>query len=271
MYYSQLLHRGVIKISGQDKLDFLQGIVTNDMRQVADDHLVYACFLTPQGKYQADFFILQIEDDWFIDIDKSLLSFFIARISQYKLRSRVTLTDVSEEYKLLAFWGDKKPSISVLQDPRTKSSGWRGYFRIDEAVQTGNINQGDYEIWRLQEGLPDVKDFEKDKSTMAETNMDLLNAVSWNKGCYIGQELTARVEHRGLVKKRLVPIKTVEEITSVYDTPLIRNKRTVGHLRSSYKNHALALIRLDELQDGMTITMDGQEALVMIPEWVTQP
>lgn len=271
MFYSYLPQRGLIKISGEDKLEFMQGVVTNDMRLVADDKLVYSCLLTPQGKYLADFFIFAIDDDWFIDVDRTLVSFLMARMVVYKLRSKVTMTDVTEEYKILAFWGDDKPPLPVLEDPRIRNAGWRGYFRSEEAVQIGNLMQSDYELWRLQLGLPGGHDFEPERSTMAETNMDLLNAVSWNKGCYVGQELTARVEHRGLVKKRLVPLKTGEDITSVYDTPLERAKKTVGHLRSSYKNHALALVRLDELQDGMSVSIDGQNAIVTIPEWVTQP
>lgn len=271
MYYSVLLQRGLIKISGEDKTDFLQGIVTNDIRLVGDDKLVYSTFLTPQGKYLADFFIMQIEDDLFLDIDKSLLSFLIARMGMYKLRSRVTLTDVSEQYKILAFWGDKKPSLTVLQDPRTKTIGWRGYFMADEAVQFGTITQGDYDTWRLGENVPDVKDFERERSTLAETNLDLLNAVSFNKGCYIGQELTARVEYRGLVKKRLVLLKTMEDITSVFDTPVLRGKKTIGHLRSAHGNMALALLQLDGLADGMSVSIDGQDAVVSLPEWFTQP
>ncbi len=267
MFYSSLPQRGIVKISGQDKFDFLQGIVTNDVRLVADDHLVYSCFLTPQGKYLADFFIFQIEDDWFVDIDRALVGFFIARVGMYKLRSRVILEDVSQEYKVLGFWGSKKPSLSVLKDPRSDNAGWRGYFRSQEAVQTGTLTQGDYEAWRIQSGFPELRDFERERSTMAETNMDLLNAVSWNKGCYIGQELTARVEHRGLIKKRLVPIKTVEDITSVFDTPVLIKEKTVGQLRSTYKNHGLALMRLDDLKNGSTVTIDGQNAVIHVPSW----
>lgn len=270
MSYAILSQRGLIKISGEDKADFMQGIVTNDMRLVGHDKLVYSCFLTPQGKYLADFFVLQIEEDWFLDVDKSLVSFLIARMGMYKLRSRVTLTDVSDDYRILAFWGDRKPSFAVLDDPRHEAMGWRGYFMADEAVHLDDRVAGDYEMWRMHNGMTDLKDVERERSTMAEINMDLLNAVSWNKGCYIGQELTARVEHRGLVKKRLVPLKTMEDITSVFDTPVLRGTKTIGHLRSSHLNRGLALLQLDGLTDGIGVTIDGQEADVSLPEWFEQ-
>lgn len=268
MYFSLLPQRGLIKVSGEDKLDFLQGIVSNDMRLVGEDSLVYACFLTPQGKYLADFFVFQYGDDWLIDVDAALTTDLIRRMTMYKLRSKVTLTDVSDDFNVYAFWGDIDTTLPALNDPRCEAIGKRGYFPADQAINFDNNDiQGDYPLLRLQNGLPEFKDFERERSSMAEVNMDLLNAISWDKGCYMGQELTARMHYRGLAKKRLLPIRAAEDITSVFDTPIKEGTKTIGHLRTSYKNYALALISLDTLEKSKTATIDGQEVTILLPDW----
>ena len=265
MSSAHLSHRGVIRISGADKADYLQGIITQDIRLIATDRLLYSCFLTPQGKYLADFFITQIGEDWFIDVDQSLLADLLKRMSMYRLRSKVELEDVSSQFNILAFWDGDAPE-NTLADPRTPKTGWRMFAPID--VTAG---QEDYNLWRLQNGLPDTGDFLRERSMMLECNMDLLHAVSFDKGCYMGQELTARTHYRALIKKRLLPIRFEGDVKVPFDTPVQMNDKPIGLLRTSYKNYALALLNLEKLEDGAQVTVDGQIAQVFFPEWFIQP
>jgi folate-binding protein YgfZ len=265
MSSAHLSHRGVIRVSGADKADYLQGIITQDVRLIAPDRLLYSCFLTPQGKYLADFFITQIGEDWYIDVDKSLLDDLLKRMNMYRLRSKVELQDVSSQFSILAFWNDGAPE-GVLADPRAPEAGWRMFAPADMAG-----GQDDYNLWRLQHGLPDTGDFLRERSMMLECNMDLLHAVSFDKGCYMGQELTARTHYRALIKKRLLPIRFESEVQAAFDTPVQMNDKPIGLLRTTHKNHALALLNLENLEDGATVTVDGQAGQVFFPDWFTRP
>jgi folate-binding protein YgfZ len=261
MSSTALSQRGFIRISGDDKADFLQGLITQDMRLVNPGTLLYACLLTPQGKYLADFFITQIGDDFIVDIDQSLLADTIKRLTIFKLRSKVVLEDVSSQYAVSAFWNEDKPE-KELADPRAANIGWR--VISDKAIA---VAQDDYQLWQLQNGLPDVADFVRERTSMLEANMDLLNALSWDKGCYMGQELTARTHYRGLVKKRFLPLKFNNDILIDMDTPVEKDGKVIGHTRTQHKNYALAQLQLENLQNGDALTINGQNANVIFPSW----
>lgn len=267
MLGQHLEHRGVIKISGADKEEFLQGIITQDVRKISPDTLVYSCFLTPQGKYLADFFITEMASDWYFDVDHALLEDLIKRLTIYKLRSRVMIENVSEQFKICALWNGQKPA-GCLVDPRTSQIGGRAFISPDRATM---FEQGDYNYWRLQNGLPDTNDFIRERSMMLESNMDLLNAVSFDKGCYMGQELTARTHYRALIKKRLLPLRFSKDATISFDAEVRQEDKVIGHMRSQHGDHGLALLQLEHAKDGLPVTVEGAEATVFFPEWFIQP
>jgi folate-binding protein YgfZ len=260
MSHQTLTHRGVIKVSGVDKVEFLQGIISNDVRLIDENKAIYSWFLTPQGKYLADFFIVAKGDDWFLDVDQSLLDDLMRRLAIYKLRSKVTLENVSHEYKVVAYWEVKPDNNTILYfDPRLSQLGWRALVITD---QLPIEDEADYNYWRLQHGVPDSCDFIRERSIMLECNMDLLNAISWDKGCYMGQELTARTHYRALIKKRLIPLRFQGDIDLPMDTPILRNGKEIGVLRSCHRNLAIALLALESLQDGEILMAETYPAQV---------
>lgn len=262
---SPLPQRGFISITGDDARSFLQGIITNDVEHVKKDHAVYACFLTPQGKYLADFFLYEQDGGLLLDVDKALLPDLLKRLTMYKLRSHVVLEDVSDKYTVTAAWHelDKPPHGYV--DPRGANFG----FRVLNADIEGE--PGDYTEWQMQNGLADAVDFERERTTMAESNVDLLNGISWTKGCYMGQELTARVHYRGLAKKRFLPIKLSVEKDIEPNTVITRDGKTIGMVRRAYKNHAIGVITLEYLEQGRQCEIDGLAAEIIVPDWFIQP
>lgn len=262
MQFSPLPHRGFIRIQGDDARSFLQGIISNDTMAVTKDHAVYACFLTPQGKYLADFFLYEHGDALLLEVDKSLLPDLLKRLTMYKLRSKVTLEDVSDQHTMTVTWHELDRPPHGVVDPRGANFGWR----VLDADITGE--QGDYALWQIQNGLPDVADFERERSTMAEANLDFLNAISWTKGCYMGQEITARMHYRGLVKKRYLPIKLSQNKNITPDTPITRDGKTIGFVRRSYQGWAIGPVMLEALEKGTTCQIDGIDAELTVPSWL---
>jgi folate-binding protein YgfZ len=260
---TSLSHRGVFRVSGADKLDFLQGITSQDMRNVSPDKWLYGCFLTPQGKYLVDFFITAVGDDFLLDVDKALLSDFIKRLTMYKLRSKIMLEDVSAQYRIHAF----KNGGQGFADPRWNGLGAR-LITTDDLPDDGD----DYALWLMQNGIPDTLDFERERTAMLEANMDLLNAISFDKGCYMGQELTARTHYRGLVKKRFLPLKFSGDVSFEKDAPVSQDGKTIGFIRRSHKNYALAKVELEAAEKNSRVTVGDQNAEIIFPAWfATQP
>ncbi len=261
MFQSVLTHRGFISITGEEAKSYLQGIITNDIFKVDADHAVYSCFLTPQGKYLADFFMYPYEDGVLIEVDKSLLPDLLKRLTMYRLRSKATLADVSDQYTVTVVWDTDQHPENSFKDPRTDKAGYR---LINASL---DIPQGDYTLWQMQNNLPDVSDFTRERTSMLEANMDMLNALSWDKGCYMGQELTARTHYRGLIKKRILPLKFLEDVTVDRDTVVTVSGKTIGHIIRSHKNYALAQMTLEGLENGQSCEVNGMQATVEMPEW----
>lgn len=261
-HFSPLPHRGFIRIAGDDARSFLQGIITNDVTHLTPDRALYACFLTPQGKYLADFFLYVQGDAILLEVDKSLLPDLLKRLSMYRLRSKVTLEDVSDQHQITVTWHELDKPAHGFIDPRGANFG----YRVLDATITAQ--PGDYTAWQMQNGLPDMPDFERERTTIAEANLDHLNAVSWTKGCYMGQEITARMRYRGLVKKRFLPMKLAVEKEIAPDTAVARDGKTIGFLRRAYKGWGIAIVMLDALEQGMACEVDGVAAEIVVPSWL---
>lgn len=269
-------NRGLILVSGDDARSFLQGIITNDIMQLHGDktphRAMYSAFLTPQGKYLADFFMYAHEDGILLDVDMAILENLLKRMTMFKLRSKVTLDNVSDRYTIHAVWNTHLhpdiPNVQIFADPRAAVMGYR-ILGSHDTKMTGDQGgeQGDYRLFQMENGLADVHDFERERTSMLEANMDYLNALSWTKGCYMGQELTARTHYRGLIKKRFLPIVLPQDMTIAADTAIKRDGKTIGFIRGNYKNHAIGLVQLDVLDAGHDCDIDGVSATIQIPEW----
>jgi hypothetical protein len=249
--------RGRLRLGGPDMREFLQGIVSNDVTRVTPDRAIWAAFLTPQGKYLHDFFVAEdAEGALLLDCEAERRADLAKRLKLYKLRSKVELADATEETASVLVWGEgaiaaaglpAEPGAarpfhggSLFVDPRRTELGLRALLAAWERA-------------RIAAGVPDgSRDMQVDKAILLENGFDELGGVDWKKGCYMGQELTARTKYRGLVKKRLMPVAVSGPLPAP-GTPVTKGEREVGELRSGAATDggglALALIRLDALAD----------------------
>jgi folate-binding protein YgfZ len=258
-----LPHRAVLVVEGEDRTPFLQGLVSNDVTEVVPGHAVWAALLTPQGKWLADFFILADAGRLLLDCEREHATAVLQRLARYRLRSKVALR-VADELSVYSAW-DGEPAVAAIAapDPRLPEAGWR---LLSAGPLPTTALEADWDRHRLTLGLPDgSRDLEAEKTVLLEAGFDELHGVSWSKGCYMGQELTARTKYRGLVKRRLVPVAIDGTLPSP-GTPVIRNGTEVGTMRSGRDNAGLAVLRLDALSDPLTC---GAANLVpRIPAWM---
>jgi folate-binding protein YgfZ len=257
-FIANLPHRGVLEIQGEDKRSFLQGLITNDINLVSPKKAIYATLLTPQGRFLYDFFITEKDGSFFLDAEAGRLEALIKKLSLYKLRSQVTLTPRSD-LKVYAVWGDDvAPSLGLknetghtqggtFMDPRLLDLGAR---IIGEGM--ANTTEDAYDLHRLKLGVPEGGlDLIPEKSILLESGLDELNAISWTKGCYMGQELTARTKHVGEVRKRLYPIEIEGDIPDE-ETEILNQGTPVGTLRSKRGSYGLALLRSEATEGELT-------------------
>ncbi len=226
-YYVTLNNRGIINISGKDRRSFLQGLITNDINLLDSQDCIYACLLTPQGKFLYDFFITEERDTLTLDCEGGdRLKDLTKLLNMYKLRAEATITakDNIPVYVIIgADIGHK--------DPRHVDMGYRSFKKPQ------NIDKAPFEAWdtnRIKLCIPDgSRDLIPKKSTMDEGKMDQRNAISYDKGCYVGQELTARMHYRGLGKKHL-------------QTVSLNNLPEGAELRSTCDNIGIALVKVNK-------------------------
>ncbi|SCA56892.1 putative aminomethyltransferase folate-binding domain [Candidatus Terasakiella magnetica] len=267
--YSVLPNRGVLKISGEDRVDFLQGLISNDVTKATDTTGIYAAFLTPQGKFLCDFFILASQNDecLLIDMAADALPAFKKKLTMYKLRADVKIEDISEGYDILAAFGDKIKLIpGIYQDPRLEEAGYRLFTAKGQPLADAEeVDFETYDLHRIKLGLGDgARDMIVEKSILLEYGFDELHGVDWDKGCYMGQELTARTKYRALIKKRLVPVEVAGELPES-GTEITAGDKTVGEVRSGTDKMALALLKVDALDQ--ELNANGAILRVCLPDW----
>lgn len=261
-----LPERGVLAVEGDDRVAFLQGLVSNDIEAAAPGHAVWAALLTAQGKWLADFFVFATADALLLDCEAAQIPMLIQRLSRYRLRMKATLR-AEPALQVHVAWGGQPNVGGVLApDPRLPDFAWR---ILAAEPLAANATPEDWDRYRLSAGLPDgSKDMESDRSTLLEAGFDELAGVSWSKGCYMGQELTARTKYRGLIKRRLVPV-AVEGALPPPGTPVFRDGVEVGTMRSARDGIGLASLRLDAL--GGTLRCEAARLVPHVPAWMRLP
>ncbi len=263
---ARLPARSVIEASGEDRVEFLQGLVSNDVNDVRPGRAVWAALLTAQGKYLADFFIFDDGARLLLDAEAAQAAMLAQRLSRYRLRSRVAIAPAALD--VYAAWDGVPDAGAVIAapDPRLEEAGWR---LLSAATLPTNATADEYDRHRLALGLPDgSRDMEPEKTVLLEAGFDVLNGVSWSKGCYMGQELTARTKYRGLLKRRLVPV-SVDGPLPEPGTPILRDGAEVGTMRSGRDGLGLALLRLEAL-DG-PLECGGARLTPRRLAWAAQP
>lgn len=262
MPITTLTDRAVLEVTGEDRLAFLQGLVSNDVAAATAGRAVWAALLTPQGKWLADFFLTAGPDRLLMDAEAQQAEMLAARLLRFRLRSRVAMA-VLPGWVVQAGWGGAAPPADAAADPRLPEAGWRW---LTPAPGPTDASVEAYDHHRLRLGLPDgSRDMQAEQSVLLEAGFDELDGVSWSKGCYMGQELTARTKYRGLVKRRLVPVD-VEGPLPARGTPITLDGLDVGEMRSGRDDWGLALLRLSAL--GQALRCGQAQLRPRVPAWM---
>lgn len=283
MQAALLPDRGVVKVVGDTARHFLNGLVTADMAKVAVASPRFAALLTPQGKIIVDFIIAEApaEDGggFFLDCPRALAPTLVEKLNFYKLRAKVICEDLSSVLGVMAVWDGTAESEYGLSypDPRLPSLGSRmmlpPHLAEEAAADLGGqlVGADAYEAHRIALGVPrGGLDFIYGDTFSHEADMDQLNGVDFGKGCYVGQEVVSRVEHRASARSRVVPI-VYDEFAPSSGLPVMAGDRQIGTLGSTAKGHGLALMRLDRIGDalaaGATIEAGGIAIRAVKPAW----
>ena len=292
--YSLLDDRGILTVAGDDRVAFLQGLTSNDVGKATAECALFSAFLTPQGKYLHDFMIADAGGTLLLDCEAARRDDLLRRLKLYRLRAKVTLEDATASWAVAAAFGDGAAAAFGLDeepgraspyagglayvDPRLAALGVRLLLPRESAAAalgaSGLVQAGaeDYDRHRLALGVPDgSRDIAVEKATLLESNFDELHAIAWDKGCYMGQELTARTKYRGLLKRRLVPV-AVDGPLPAPGTEITLDGRAVGEMRSGRDGHGIALLRLDALANEDAVLAAGESAVRPQPTaWTSQP
>ena len=259
-----LPQRAVLAVSGPERVGFLNGLVSNDVAEAAPGRAVWAALLTPQGKWLADFFIHAAPDRLLLDVEAGQAGMIAGRLARFRLRAAVAIEAVA--LRVFAGWGGAAmPAGLAAPDPRLKEAGWR-ILAEDSAT---DATPEDWDAHRLALGLPDgSSDLEAEKTVLLEAGFDELHGVSWTKGCYMGQELTARTRYRGLIKRRLVPVLGAAGLPP-HSTPVLADGAKVGEMGSSRGGRGLAVLRLPALD--AALSGGGVAMRAEMPGWMRLP
>ena len=271
--------RGIILIEGKDRFKFIQGIISNDIELLRKKPSIYSSLLTPQGKFQYDFFISNFKEKFYLECDISAQEELISKFMMFKLRLDVKVS-INSDYniilskKKLNFSERNSSSIFSFYDPRFDNSFFsRTYadsnFLNEIKKKYVEINENRYETLRLNNCIPDFSiDATKAKSLLLEMRFDELNGISWTKGCYMGQEITARMKHRNIVKKKI--FKVLIDFRSNLKNEITLDNETVGKLTSHNKKDGIAFLDIKALSNLNTKKFFSGDSKIIIQEpwWV---
>ena len=291
MQAALLPERGVVKVAGEDARRFLNGLATNDIGKVAPGSPRFAALLTPQGKIIVDFIVVEATPDdgggFFLDCPRALASALVEKLNFYRLRAKVTVEDLSPALGVMAVWDGQRNWLAETEyglcyaDPRHASLGTRimlpPQLAAEAAADLGaSLTDAEaYDAHRIALGVPrGGTDFSYGDAFPHEADMDQLAGVDFDKGCYVGQEVVSRVEHRANARSRVVPI-AYDEFSPMPGLPVMAGDKQVGTLGSTAKGRGLALLRLDRVADalsaGTPLTAGGIAIRVVKPDWARFP
>lgn len=283
--------RAIVRVSGPEARDFLQGLISNDMAKVSPQRTMYAALLTPQGKVLFDFFVVESDGGFFLDTPADRAAEFVKRLALYRLRAKVEIEDVSTGFEVVTIWGDTSSlglepvagaagmegqSVCFV-DPRLAVLGVRVILprgtseAFCKATSALAAPESAYEAYRLALGVPDsTRDMAPDSVFLLEADFEELNGVDFQKGCYIGQEQTSRMKRRATARKRLVPVR-VDGPMPAEGAPIKAGGREIGRLCSGSDARGIALVRLKRVGDALALgqPLSCEEAVLTPenPEW----
>ncbi len=276
---ADLAGRGVVAVSGADAASFLDNLFTTDASAAGDGKAVFGALLAPQGKILFDFIVFRDGERFLIDVARPLVADFVRRLGFYKLRARVEIADLSDDHDVVATWGtDAAPVLDgpVAPDPRLSALGWRGIVPAgaDMAPDHVEASEADYEAHRIALGVPaGGADFAYGDAFPHDVAMDHLNGVDFRKGCFIGQEVVSRMQHRGTARRRPVIVRGAGLAAGMPITSGETPVGTVGSVTSGSGtgNLGVAIVRLDRAQEardaGVPAMAAGAPVELSLPAW----
>jgi folate-binding protein YgfZ len=289
--YILLEDRGVLTVAGEDRRPFLQGLISNDVEKASAERAIYASLLTAQGRFLHDFFIAELDDVFLLDAEGARIDDLRRRLSLYRLRAKVTLAAAPDRVVVALFGDQALPALGLPEepghaarlgdgiafvDPRLMRLGARAVTTragIDRLAAMGFSvgDRSEYEALRYALGVPDgSRDLPIEKALLLENGFDELNGIDWKKGCYVGQELTARMKYRSLVRKRLMPVR-IEGEAPAPGTPILLDREEAGEMRSALADRGLALLRLEMVEradrEGRQLTAGNASLTPLKPAW----
>ena len=286
MQAALLPDRGVVKVTGDDARTFLNGLATNNIGKVSPQEARFAALLTPQGKIIVDFIVAEAPaadgGSFFLDCPRALAGALVEKLNFYKLRAKVMAEDLAAVLGVMAVWDGQSRVIADTEyglcyaDPRLPKLGMRvmlpPHLAAEVAADLGAtaVDAEAYEAHRIALGVPrGGQDFTYGDTFPHEADMDQLAGVDFDKGCYVGQEVVSRVEHRSSARSRIVPVAF--EYAPSSGLPVMAGEKEIGTLGSTARGHGLAMIRLDRLADaqaaGLPITCGNIPIRVVKPDW----
>ena len=281
-----MLERGIVSVAGLDANDFLQNIITNNINAVVSNNSRYSAILTPQGKFLYDFFVIKSKNGYYLDCESDLTKDIIDFLMKYKLRSKITIEDLSTKYKVAAISSQTSTKIMeqdlaeesfIYTDSRLASLGSRIIStkeKLDEKIKKLNLKikkENDYNLKCFEIGVPS-KNLKKLQGKLfgIEMNLDNLKGIDFEKGCYIGQENTSRIKLRNKLRRRILP---VHKITGeVYENAIIKYKgNEIGKIMIN-KPYAFGLIKVvdPDLKEfnNIELACENSKVKILKPDWI---
>ena len=276
---AHLADRGVVRVSGEDAKTFLDGLITCDLDRVSPQAARLGALLTPQGKILFDFIVFEapaeIEGGYYLDVLKVYAPDLAKWLGFYKIRAKVAIQDLSESLTVVAGWDEPKPADDaglVAEDPRLPALGWRAIVAAEDAGEFAKVPAEHYHAHRIALGVPEGgRDFLFGDAFPHEALMDQLHGVDFDKGCYVGQEVVSRMQHRGTARTRIVPAVYEGGFAADVGVEVTAGEKTIGKTGTGAQGRGLLMIRLDRAADalaaGEAIRAGGIPVELRKPDW----
>ena len=266
IFFTALSHRSFLRLTGHQVQSFLQGIISCDTQGLTTGKAIWGALLSPQGQFQHDLFIAPLSqslNSYLLETDRDGREMLLKKLERQNFKKTIEITP-EDSYQAYGLIGDHCPDLShpYFIDPRIERGFWRCWVNpsLTTPFTSDFFEELPFETWdikRITLGLPDgLRDLTQDKTLLLEAGFDELGGIGWQKGCYLGQEVTARSKFRGQVKKRLIPLK-FEKIMTGQDKRLYQNENDIGTVTSYAQNWALAMIQISALKKAL----ENQESI----------
>jgi len=276
--------RGIVRVAGADAKKLLQGLISNDLELLDKQAAIHAGLLSPQGKILFEFFVVAAPGGFLLDTARAHSAQLLSRLSLYKLRAKVEISDAGSDYSVLALWQDlpaslrDRPGSLAFADPRLLDLGMRIIAEtqvagaLAAAAGTVAATAEDWHAHRIRLGVPEAgRDYALGDAFLHEANFDQLNGVSFDKGCFVGQEVASRMQHRGGGRKRVVPVAAEAQLAPA--AAITAGPVPLGAIGSVDGRRGLALLRLDRaaeaLANGIAITAADIPITLLQPSWAS--